>query len=51
MLFAYSSRDGVENRDKVYCSQVHYYILRGEVIVRLLKGAFSYRTYYRLRSY
>ena len=27
------------------------YLLKGEVIVRLLKGAFSYRTCYRLPSY
>ena len=36
-----------------YCSIVHYYTKGGkrEVIVRLLKGAFSYRTCYRLPSY
>ena len=29
MLFAYSSRNGVENRDKLYFSQVHYYLTGG----------------------
>ena len=50
-----SCNPGMQNKNmscfSCYCSPVQYYIQRGEAIVRLFKGTFSYRTCSRLRSY